>query len=290
MDARELDALKRWIGKTETVHDHVTASGMQRVHALLDHEVSLSQTGTAVPRGWHSVMCPPIVRQSDLGEEGHPKRGTFIPPISFSRRMVASVTMDIIDDLVIDDEVRRESVIENIFLKQGRTGTILFLNQKNEFYSPRGLAVTERQTFSFRDIPARWVTSAKGEARSETPLWERIVTADPVLVFRYAAITYAGHRIHYDQPYAQEVEKHADVVVSGGLSLLLLLDLIHANLPGRLTKFSSRNLRPAYVNEHLRVCGCRMTVDRQFRLWIEDQTGSMTVDASAELDAESPIS
>jgi 3-methylfumaryl-CoA hydratase len=278
-----LDSLKSWIGRTETVVDEITVPSVRRIHALLDYDPSTVRAGDVFPRGWQGTLCPPLARQSDIGEDGHPKRGGFIPPIPFARRMAASVEMTFHQDLLVGDIVRRESVIEGITSKKGRSGEIVFLTQKNEFYGPRGLAATERHQAAFRDVIAGRESPASGERAQVTPDWQKIVTADSVMVFRYAAVAFSGHRIHYDYLYGTKTESYADVMVSGGLSLMLLIDLVRQNVPGRLKSFSSRNLRPLYVNERLHVCGAFHEDRRHLRLWITDRNGILAVAANAEL-------
>jgi 3-methylfumaryl-CoA hydratase len=283
-DAPQLDDLKSWIGRTETVVDEITVPSVRRINALLDHDPSAAQAGDVFPRGWQGTLCPPLARQSDIGDDGHPKRGVFIPPIPFARRMAASVEMTFHSDLLVGDTVRRESVIEDLSFKKGRSGEIFFLTQKNEFYSPRGLAVTERHLAAFRDVRAEREVLPLGERASVKPDWQKIVTADPVMVFRYAAVAFSGHRIHYDYVYGTNTESYTDVMVSGGLNLMLLFDLVRQNVPGRLTSFSSRNLRPLYVNERLHICGAFHEDRRHLRLWITDSNGILAVAADAELN------
>jgi 3-methylfumaryl-CoA hydratase len=282
--AFQFDDLRSWIGRTETVVDEITVPTVRRINALLDYEPSTVRAGEVFPRGWQGTLCPPLARQSDIGDDGHPKRGAFIPPIALARRMAASVEMNFHSDLLVGDAVRRESVIEDIVAKKGRSGDIVFLTQKNEFYGPRGLAVSERHQAAFRDVIPGGETPPAGEKPSARPEWQKIVTADPVLVFRYAAVAFSGHRIHYDYLYGTKQESYADVMVSGGLNLMLLFDLVRQNVPGRLKNFSCRNLRPLYVNERLHVCAGFHGDRRHLRLWITDGNEILAVTAEAELE------
>jgi 3-methylfumaryl-CoA hydratase len=276
--------LQAWIGRTETVVDEVTIPNVRRIHAMLDHDPAPVSAGTELPIGWHSTLCAPIARQSEIGPDGHPRRGDFIPPIDFARRMAASARMTFHQPLLVGDVVTRKSTIENIASKTGRSGDIVFLTQKNEFFSPRGLSVTEFHEVAFRDVKKGREASPPGEQSSLRPDWKMMVHADPVLVFRYAAIAFSGHRIHYDYVYSTEVESYADVMVSGGLNLLLLFDLVRRHVPGRLKTFSSRNLRPLYVNEELQVCGALDEKDSKLlRLWIANGEGLVSLTATAEL-------
>ena len=175
------------------------------------------------------------------------------------------------------------SGLEDITFKKGRSGEIVFLTQENEFYGPRGLAVTERHLAAFRDVTAGPESPASGERASVKPEWQKIVTADSVMVFRYAAVAFSGHRIHYDYLYGTKTESYSDVMVSGGLNLMLLFDLVRQNVPGRLKSFSSRNLRPLYVNERQHICGAFHEDRRHLRLWITDSNGILAVVADVEL-------
>lgn len=283
-DASQLDHLRSWIGKTETVVDEITISGVRRINALLDRDPLTVGAGDVFPAGWQGVLCPPLARQSDIGDDGHPRRGPFIPPIPLARRMAASVQMTFHGDLLVGDIVRRELVIEDIKFKQGRSGEIVFVTQKSEFHGPRGLAVTERQVAAFRGVKAGREVAAPGERASVEPAWQKIIVADFVMVFRYAAIAFSGHRIHYDYLYGTKIESYADVMVSGGLNLMLIFDLVRENVSGRLKNFSSRNLQPLYVNQRQRICGAFGKDRRHLRLWITDEAGILAVVAEAEFE------
>ena len=282
-EPRVLDNLKSWIGKTETVVDEVTTSSVRRIRAMLDYEPATVRAGDVLPTGWHATVCAPLARQSELGEDGHPKRGSFIPPVPFARRMAGSAQMTFHADLLVGDTVTRKSLIENVVAKKGRSGDIVFVTQKNDFYTVRGLAVTERHELAFREVTRGRETSPPGEKVDTRPAWQMTIVVDPVMVFRYAAVAFSGHRIHYDYQYGTKTENYADVMGSGGLNVMLLFDLVQRNLPCRIVNFASRNIRPIFVNERVHVCGTYGSDKTHLKLWITNDEGVLAVVANAEL-------
>ena len=277
----QANELKRWVGVRETVVDHATVPFVQRLSALLDWKADPPASGQPLPLGWHSALCQTIVRHSDLGEDGHPRRGQFIPPIPLQRRMAAGTRMQFEAELLVGDEVRRASTIEDVSIKAGRHGSIVILTIANAYYSPRGLAVRETQQAAFVDPPATIAADKPSGESAPAAAWELCIVPDPVMVFRYAALTFTGHRIHWDHAYATKVERHPAVLVSAGLNQLLLMELVRTRVPGRIKMFFSRNLRPLLVSQPMRLCGAPAP-DGGARLWIVDEAGRIAVTAEVQ--------
>ena len=159
-----------------------------------------------------------MVRHSQLGADGHPERGDFLPPVPLPRRMFAGKRITFHEPLRVGDEVKRESTIKSVTPKNGRSGQMVFVTVKTDMIGPRGLAVTEEQDIVYREEPAKGApppaaATRAGHARCGT----KIVTPDPVMLFRYSALTFNGHRIHYDHPYVTQVEGYPELVMNGGL-------------------------------------------------------------------------
>jgi 3-methylfumaryl-CoA hydratase len=278
----ELDRLTEWIGRTETDVDYITIPSVHRLSATLDRDDPVPAFGQPLPIGWHSILFPRVVRHSQIGPDGHPRRGDFLPPVPLPRRMFAGKRITFHTSLHVGDEVRRESRIESVTPKQGRTGQMVFVTVKTDMHSPRGLAITEEQDIVYRAEPDGNAPPPAPQRAPGKPVWSRAVTPDPVLLFRYSALTFNGHRIHYDYRYVTQAEGYPDLVMNGGLTTLLVFELArtHASTPVRY--MSSRNVRPLFVNREFTVCGEPSADNKSAKLWVVDDKGALALSAEAE--------
>jgi 3-methylfumaryl-CoA hydratase len=209
--------------------------------------------GAAAPQGIHWLLAPPRAAIGDLGADGHPKRGGFLPPIELPRRMWAGSKVAFLTPLVVGEAVERTSTVTGIEEKQGSSGLLVFVTVAHVFRSARATAIEETQTIVYRDVQPYVRPAASADAGAAAD-FERRLAPDPVMLFRYSAITFNGHRIHYDQPYATRVELYPGIVVHAPLSASLCLDLAARALgPNRLTRFSFRGVSPAFANETMRL-------------------------------------
>ncbi|MDP2242146.1 MAG: MaoC family dehydratase N-terminal domain-containing protein [Burkholderiales bacterium] len=277
-----LEQLKDWIGSKESDVDYVTIPAVHRLSATLDRDDPMPKTGDPLPTGWHSILFPRVVRQSQIGPDGHPQRGDFLPPVPLPRRMFAGKRITFHEPLRVGDEVRRDSVIQDVTLKQGRSGQMVFVTVKTDIASPRGLAITEEQDIVYRADPDPNAPPPPPQKAPGIAVWTRTVTPDPVLLFRYSALTFNGHRIHYDHPYVTGTEGYPDLVMNGGLTTLLVFELARAHASTPLTYMSSRNVRPLFVNRPFTLCGEPATDNKTARLWVVDQDGALALSAEAE--------
>ncbi len=282
--AQDLEGLKKWIGEKETDVDYVTIPSIYRLAATLDRDDAMPKFGDALPIGWHQLLFPRIVRHSQIGPDGHPARGDFLPPVPLPRRMFAGKRNTFHAPLNLGDEVRRESVIQSVTPKQGRTGQMVFVTVKMEIYSPRGLAITEEQDIVYREEPDPNAPPPPPQKAPGAAVWSNRVTPDPVMLFRYSALTFNGHRIHYDYPYVTEVEKYPDLVMNGGLTTLLVFELARVHGPSPIKTIASRNVRPMFVNREITLCGEPSADGRSAKLWAQDDTGAVTLSAEAEFE------
>lgn len=280
--AQDLEALKKWIGEKETAVDYVTVPSTNRLAALLDRDDPFPKMGDPFPIGWHAILFPRVVRHSEIGPDGHPKRGDFLPPVPLPRRMFAGKRVVFRSELKVGDEVRRESVIQDVEIKRGRTGEMVFVTVRTDIHSPRGLAITEEQKIVYREAPDPKAPPPPPQAAPMKALWEKVVTPDPVMLFRFSALTFNGHRIHYDLPYVTQVEGYPGLIVNGNLSTLILFELARARAGSPVKTFSSRNVRPLIVSRPLHVCGAP-TGDTAAKLWVTDHEGALALVADVEL-------
>ncbi|WP_020654698.1 FAS1-like dehydratase domain-containing protein [Massilia niastensis] len=279
--------LKEWIGTSETVTDTLTATPYAALAATLDRPAERPQPGTALPALWHWLYFLPLYRQSEVGADGHAKRGAFLPPVTLPRRMWAGSQFSFHAPLHIGDEVTRTSTIDNVTDKEGRTGKLVFVKVKHEIRR-RGedqVALTEFHDIVYRDAVQPGAAEPAPTAAPLDAQWERKVVPDDVLLFRYSALTFNGHRIHYDRRYVTEVEGYPGLIVHGPLVATLLLDLLREHLPDSVVaSFEFRALRPVFDIHHFFVCAEQLA-DGSVHLWARDHQGWLTMDARATLQA-----
>ncbi len=285
MDRSTLDHLKSWIGRHEEAVDVVAAARVAALTATLDHDVPWPETGTLLPPLWHWVLCTPAVRQSQLGTDGHPQRGGFLPPVPLPRRLWAGGRFRFHQPLRVGDAVRRESRILSVEHKRGRSGELVFVVVGHEYHGPQGLAVSEEHDIVYREMPAPDAAPPAPVAAPVQHAWRRVVQPDDVLLFRYSALTFNGHRIHYDRRYATEVEGYPGLIVHGPLIATLLLDLLRQHLPAAtLTQFEFRAVKPVFDTAPFAVCGQPADDQQSAKLWAQDAEGNLAMDATATIE------
>jgi 3-methylfumaryl-CoA hydratase len=274
----EIEHLQQWVGKTETRSDLVTAAPVAALAATLDIEAPYPQAGDPLPPLWHWLYFLPHPRQSELGPDGHAKRGGFLPPVELPRRMWAGGRVEFHRPLRVGEVMTRTSRIVEVKLKEGRSGRLVFVLVRHEI----GDALTEEHDIVYRDHARVGDAAAPPQLAPGDAAWERVVHPDDVLLFRYSALTFNGHRIHYDRPYATEVEGYPGLVVHGPLLATLLVDLVRRNLPAAVvTRFEFRAVSPIFDTGVFSVCGKPdgMTI----RLWVKDQAGALAMTATASV-------
>ncbi len=278
--------LRSWIGKTETQSDVATAVPYAALSATLDWPPGRPPVGTLLPPLWHWLYFLPLYRQSDVGPDGHAKRGGFLPPVPLPRRMWAGSQMEFRRPLRIGDELSRTSTIADVTEKTGSSGALVFVKVRHDV-SMRGdpaPAITEYHDIVYREAPKPGASPAAPRAAAASASWERVVVPDDVLLFRYSALTFNGHRIHYDRRYVTEVEGYPGLIVHGPLLATLLLDLVRRHAPQAVvTKFEFRALRPVFDIHPFTVCGQPAADARSpsISLWIRDHEGALAMDATA---------
>lgn len=278
----DLESLKQWIGRTETAIDYVTIPSVDRLSATLDRDDPFPKTGDPLPVGWHSILFPRIVRHSQIGPDGHPQRGDFLPPVPLPRRMFAGKRTSFIAPLLVGDEVHRESTIQNVTIKDGRSGRMVFVTVKTDIRSARGLAISEEQDIVYRGEPDKNTPPPAAQAAPGKAVWKHEVTPDPVMLFRYSALTFNGHRIHYDHPYVTGTEGYPNLVMNGGLTTLLVYELARTHGTTPIRFMSSRNVRALFVGRTITLCGEPSTDNKTVKLWAQDDTGAVALAAEAE--------
>ena len=281
-----MNDLTAWIGRSETRHDTIGATPAIALNATLDHDDATFGPGTMLPPLWHWLYFLPVHRQSEIGPDGHAKRGGFLPPVPLPRRMWAASQFEFRSPVRIGDSVERTSTIADVSTKEGRTGPLVFVKVRHEV---RSNGSPEPAIVEFHDIVYR---EAKRPGDPEPPpqradtgaAWQRSIVPDDVLLFRYSALTFNGHRIHYDRKYVTEVEGYPGLIVHGPLIATLLMDLVRRNLPDAdVATFRFRAVRPTFDLDPFRVNGHPQDDGKTIKLWAEDHEGWLTMDAIATL-------
>jgi 3-methylfumaryl-CoA hydratase len=226
------------------------------------------------------------VRHSQVGRDGHPERGDFLPPVPLPRRMWAGGRMRWHAPVHIGDALTRHSRIVSVAHKTGRSGELVFVVVRHEIHTDGGLALTEEHDIVYRASPGTAGEAAPASApATSTAAWQRTVVPDPVLLFRYSALTFNGHRIHYDRSYATQVEGYPGLVVHGPLLATLLVDLLRRERPdAALLGFDFRALRPVFDTAPFTLCGEPGAQSGRVELWVRDCEGALAMQAHATFD------
>ena len=277
-------ALRAWIGRSETARDRVGPWPVRALAAALDHAPPAVAEGMPLPPLWHWLYALPLHRASELGDDGHAQLGGFLPPVALPRRMWAGGRFEFRVPVRIGDEVVRMSNIEDVRAKSGRSGALVFVTVRHEWRrnDEAAPALVEWHDIVYREAQ-RGSDPPLLPRRSEVAAdWSRTIVPDAVLLFRYSALTFNGHRIHYDRRHATEVEGYPGLVVHGPLIATLLVDLLCRHRPdAALMTFAFKALRPAFVDQPLTLCG-RLR-DEGAQLWAQDQAGALLMEAVATL-------
>jgi 3-methylfumaryl-CoA hydratase len=242
-------ALTAWIGKTETVDDVAAAGPVKRLAALLDHDGGVWREGEVPPLG-HWLYFLPEARQSQIGEDGHPKRGGLLPPLeNLPRRMWAGGEVEFLAPIRFSARLTRRSTVMGVAPKTGKSGAMVFVTLRHEIFCDGETAVVERQDIVYREAAVAMAPAVMGEAAGESE-GARAIRADAVMLFRFSALTFNAHRIHYDRDYARGVEFYAGLVVHGPLVATLLMDHFLRAHPGRfVSRFRFRAQSPLLDSE-----------------------------------------
>ncbi len=280
--AVDVDHLRSWIGSQQTAQDVVTKVPVAALSAALDREDPPPREGDALPPLWHWLYFLPFARQSDLGPDGHPRRGGFLPPVPLPRRMWAGSRLSFHHTLRIGEAITRTSTIADVRMKEGRSGELLFVLVRHEIAGRDGAAITEEHDIVYRGATDGAEMPQAARPAPAQPSWRREIHPDDVLLFRYSALTFNGHRIHYDRRYATDVEGYPGLVVHGPLIATLLVDLLRRHTDARVTSFRFRAMKPLFDTAAFAVCGKPVEGDRVL-LWARDAQGHLTMDAEAAI-------
>ncbi len=285
MKSDELDMalLQQWVGKSEIAHDPMSSASAAALSATLNHAAPL-RAGSALPPLWHWIYFWSVAAQSELGPDGHPSRGKFLPPVPLPRRMWAGGRLSFEAPLVTDSAAMRHSRIISVTKKNGQRGSLAFVTVRHEISQNDVLTLIEEHDIVYRALAQPGAVAAMPKLAPLESAWSRTVHPDPVLLFRYSALTFNGHRIHYDRRHATQAEGYPGLIVHGPLIATLLVDLLLEQMPqARLRSFDFRAISPLFDTAPFDICGQPSIDGSTVRLWAKNGRGELAMEAEATL-------
>jgi len=282
----DVDLLKSWIGRTQSAQDVVSIGSAQAMAATLDQTIVLG-LGDALPPLWHWIYFWAVSPQSMLGEDGHPQRGGFLPPVPLPRRMWAGGRLRFDHAIPIGSLAKRESRIEDVKVKSGASGQLAFVTVSHQLSIEGQVAVFEEHDIVYRDHPKVGAPSAQPKLAPTDAVWSRTITPDPVLLFRYSALTFNGHRIHYDRSYVADVEGYPGLVVHGPLIATYMIELVRSHNPSRsIQSFDFRAVSPIFDTASFSVHARPDEDGKTIQCWATNPQGELAIQAVAILRSE----
>jgi len=281
MTGDSFELLRGWVGKKEVRSDSLTAWPIAALAATLDEPTLAVDIGSPVPNGWHWIFFLEAKPASELGSDGHPKRGGFLPPVPLPRRMWAGGRLEFIQPLKIGDPITRESEILSVEPKSGRSGTLVFVTVRHTIKAAGTIAIIEEQDIVYREAAQKGEPLPPGKPAPGNAAWSRRVMPDSTLLFRYSALTFNGHRIHYDKDYATNEEHYPGLVVHGPMQATLLLDLCRQNARRTLKQFEYRAQHPLFAGRAFTVNGNFDAAASQADVWTANDAGNYAMRGTA---------
>ncbi len=258
MNQKNLDAdyLRQWIGNKESIEETISAEPLHRMAATLDQAPRIIARGDAIPALWHWAYFLTPVRASDLGRDGHAALGEFMPPVPLPRRMWAGGLLKFNAPLRVGDKARRESSVRDVRLKQGRTGKLCFVEVEHRIFVGDELRFSEVHNIVYRDVKAPGEKNVLPPEAPDDTQWTREVVPNSTLLFRYSALTFNGHRIHYDLDFCRDEEGYPGLVFHGPLTATMLLELAMEQNPKQsLAGYEFRAYSPLFDNARFSLNG-----------------------------------
>jgi len=276
----DIDHLRQWIGRSTEATDIVTAQLVKGLRATLFQEVGEPQKGDAAPFTVHWCLAQPVFPMSMLGPDGHPTRGGFLPPVPLPRRMWAGGEIEFLQPLQVGDESTRTSRIADVQIKTGSTGTLCFVSVEHSISSPRGTAIRERQDIVYREMTSSAPATAKAPPPPPKAQHRESHVSDPVLLFRYSALTFNGHRIHYDRDYVTKVEGYPGLIFHGPLQAAFIIEMAAKLRGGKAPKkFTYRGVQPLFEGTEFSINANE--TEAGMELWTANAEGQPTMKGTA---------
>ena len=275
------DNLQNWVGRQQTINDEMNPWAARALHMTLDRTNPLPETGSPLPPAWHWVYFNEATPLRDAGRDGHPVKGTFLPPSPLPRRMWAGGRFNITRPLILGVAAQRTSTILSITEKSGRSGPLCFVTVVHRFTQQDEHCFTEEHDIVYRNDPVPGKEVLSSPQADENCEWQRAITPTPTLLFRYSALTFNGHRIHYDRDYTKDIEGYSGLVVHGPLIATWMFELLRDHVPSSPISISYQAKTPLFDHEQLVIKGRR--VGDVAELWACGPDSRLVMTASAKL-------
>jgi 3-methylfumaryl-CoA hydratase len=275
--------LRPWIGRVRLIHDDIAMPMVRRIAAMLDLDPDAFQPGTELPPHWFAMFFADNARQSELREDGHARGGVVLPPIPMPRRMGAGRRLKVMGRLRAAEPAVRKSEVVDIVPKTGRSGNIFVLTLRNTIEQGGKVVAVDEFDAIYREAtpPGQKTTTTVPAMAPADHAWADAVLLSETLVFRYSAITWNAHRIHYDADYARTAEGYQHTVHNGGLTMQLMIDAALKRAPSELRGLTARLVYPLWVGDPVSLRGSAAK-DRRMRVWSADKHGHLC----GEMDLE----
>ncbi|MEO3471860.1 MaoC family dehydratase N-terminal domain-containing protein [Roseomonas sp. CAU 1739] len=272
------DALQSWIGRTRRVADEMATPLVRRMAALTDRGDVALDRGAPVPNHWLSILFDDAAPQSQLGPDGHPAKGDFLPPVPLPRRMLGGRRVTYHAAPRVGDTLERETAIASITPKVGRSGAMIFVMLRHSITGPNGLVAVEEQDTVYLEAKRNAPAPVEKPVAVPNAAWRDPWKPDPVVLFRFSALAFNGHRIHYDADYARDVEGYPALVVNGSVSTLFLFEALLRRTPGQqIRSYEARTMQPVFCDRPAFLCGEAPDAEGRQALWVETQDGAMAI-------------
>jgi 3-methylfumaryl-CoA hydratase len=276
----DIDHLSQWIGKKQLTEETISVEPMHRMRATLDYAPITIADGDALPPLWHWAYFLTPARASELGQDGHTALGEFMPPVPLPRRMWAGGELKFNEPLRVGETARRESTVRNIDLKQGRSGKLCFVEVEHCIFVGDELRFSEIHNIVYRDVKQPGGNNALSPEAPDNEQWSREVVPSSTLLFRYSALTFNGHRIHYDLDFCRQHEGYPGLVFHGPLTATMLLELaLENNRERSLKTYEFRAYSPLFDNAAFTLNG-RMD-NNSAGLWASNSDNRLAMKATA---------
>ncbi|GAB5471266.1 MAG: MaoC family dehydratase N-terminal domain-containing protein [Rhodospirillales bacterium] len=270
--------LATWVGRSEEAIDVLSARQARLMQTTLDRPADLV-AGDPLPPLWHWIYFPVEVLLSGLGRDGHPRLGGFLPPVALPRRMWAGGRFEFLSPLCLEETVKRRSTIARVALKEGRSGKLCFVTVAHSYSVAGEERLREEHDIVYREDPDPGAPSPAPPQAPKDSAWSESVAPSAVQLFRYSALTFNGHRIHYDRDYCRDVEGYPGLVFHGPLTATLLAALAERETAGRLVAFAFTATAPLFDDAPFTLAG--KADGAGAKLWAERSDGAQAMSATA---------
>jgi 3-methylfumaryl-CoA hydratase len=271
---KAMETLRPWIGRVRTIEDDIGLMAVRRAASTFNLDPGSFARGSELPPHWFTLFFAETVRQSDIGPDGHPNKGIVLPPIPMPRRMGAGRRVKIMGRLRAGEPAVKKAEVANIVPKTGRSGDIFVLTMRHTIeQNGKTLAIDEFDAI-YRPavLPGHETTATVPTPAPTGQAWSETTNVTNTLNFRYSALTWNAHRIHYDADYTRGAEGYPALVSNGGLSMHLMVDAALKHSSGTLTGYTARLVHPIWIGDLIEVRGGTQT-EGQFRIWAADKNG-----------------